>query len=55
MSTLLLVGIALTGFLGAGLGTMVGMGGGTFVVPILVVALGIDIGPPSPPGRSVWS
>ena len=43
MSTLLLIGIALTGFFAAGLGTMVGMGGGTFVVPILVVALGIDI------------
>ena len=43
MSTLLLVAIALTGFFAAGLGTMVGMGGGTFVVPILVVALGIDV------------
>lgn len=43
MSTLLLIGIALTGFFAAGLGTMVGMGGGTFVVPILVVALGIDV------------
>ncbi len=43
MSTLLLIGIALTGFFAAALGAMVGMGGGTFVVPILVVALGIDI------------
>ncbi len=43
MSTLLLVAIALTGFFAAALGTMVGMGGGTFVVPILVVALGIDV------------
>ena len=43
MSSLLLIAIALTGFFAAGLGTMVGMGGGTFVVPILVVALGIDI------------
>ncbi len=43
MSTLLLIAIALTGFFAAALGTMVGMGGGTFVVPILVVALGIDI------------
>lgn len=43
MSTLLLIAIALTGFGAASLGTMVGMGGGTFVVPILVVALGIDI------------
>ena len=43
MSALLLIAIALTGFFAAGLGTMVGMGGGTFVVPILVVALGIDI------------
>ncbi len=43
MSVLVLAAIALTGFFAAGLGTMVGMGGGTFVVPILVVALGIDI------------
>ncbi len=43
MSTLLLIGIALTGFFAAALGAMVGMGGGTFVVPILVVAMGIDI------------
>ncbi len=43
MSTLLLLAIALTGFFAAALGTMVGMGGGTFVVPVLVVALGIDI------------
>lgn len=43
MSTLILITIAIVGFLAAGLGTMVGMGGGTFVVPILAVVLGVDI------------
>lgn len=43
MSALLLFEIGLAGFFAAGLGNMVGMGGGTFFVPILVVGLGIDI------------
>lgn len=40
---ILVIAIALVGFFGAGLGTMVGMGGGTLMVPVLVVALGVDI------------
>ncbi len=43
MSLFLIAGIALTGFLAAGLGTMVGLGGGVFVVPILAVVLGVEL------------
>lgn len=43
MSLWLVAGIALTGFFGAGMGTMVGMGGGTFMVPVLAVVLGVDL------------
>lgn len=43
MSIWLIAAIALTGFVGAGMGTMVGMGGGTFMVPVLAVVLGVDL------------
>ncbi len=43
MSIWLIAAIAFTGFLGAGMGTMVGMGGGTFMVPVLAVVLGVDL------------
>lgn len=43
MTLLLLVGIALTGFFAAGVGTMVGLGGGIVVVPMLAVVLGVEL------------
>lgn len=43
MSPLLLLGIMATGFFAAGLGTMVGLGGGVIVVPVLAVLLGVEL------------
>ncbi len=43
MSLLLLAAIALTGLVAAGLGTMIGLGGGVFIVPVLAIVLGVDL------------
>lgn len=43
MSLSLILAIILVGVLGAGLGTMVGLGGGVFIVPALAVVLGVDL------------
>ncbi|RAL20628.1 sulfite exporter TauE/SafE family protein [Lujinxingia litoralis] len=39
----LILAIFVTGFLAGGLGSMVGLGGGVFIVPVLSLVLGVDL------------
>ncbi|RVU43094.1 sulfite exporter TauE/SafE family protein [Lujinxingia sediminis] len=43
MGAMIIVAIFVTGFLAGGLGSMVGLGGGVFIVPVLSLVLGVDL------------